>query len=86
MKNGTPIKDVIIPIGISIPFIKILDKSSHKTKTIPPKIDENGIEFICFSPIKILEIWGTINPINPIIPLKATVIEARIDEKNIISI
>ena len=68
MKKGAPIKDVIIPTGISTGGIRILARKSVNASSNPPIIIVAIIMDLKFFLNNILEIWGTIKPINPMGP------------------
>ncbi len=44
MKNGTPITDVMIPVGITVGAMMFMAMASAATKTTAPKIPEAGIK------------------------------------------
>ncbi len=78
---GAPIKDVTIPTGISEGEIIILEIVSETRRKIPPIKILPGMEYRWSEPSSNLEILGTINPTNEIIPAIETAEAARIDDK-----
>lgn len=73
MKNGAPIKAVMLPGGISDGGIITFDKMSPTVmKMIPPTI-ENGISFRLSAPAIVRTMCGTTKPIKPITPLQHTI-------------
>ena len=68
MKTGAPIKDVIIPTGISAGANRVLEIKSEINMKIEPSNIEHGIEYLLSEPIINFEILGIINPTKDIIP------------------
>ena len=83
-KKGPPIIDVIIPIGTSLGGKIVRAIVSHKIKNIAPTKIDNVKSFLCELPQKYLQICGTIKPIKPIEPVRATKIEIKIVDERII--
>ena len=73
-KNGDPKALVIRPTGNSAGVIIILHNMSEITIKIEPNKADPISTKLWLTPPKILTKWGTINPTNPIIPDKATLI------------
>ena len=76
-KNGPPIREVIIPIGISMGGNSPLAITSEAIKNVAPTRDESIISFLWSLPTKVLHICGTTSPINPIAPVIATRADVR---------
>ena len=68
------IKEIKIPIGISVAGNNVLHKLSAINKKIAPVIAQKGNKILCSVPINIRTICGTINPTKPIIPAEKTTI------------
>ena len=71
MKNGIPIIDVTIPIGISLAK-QLRHTLSTISKYKAPNKVEKSIILRLSCPTIILAIWGIIMPTQPIIPPTAT--------------
>ena len=80
---GAPINDVTIPTGISDGEIIILEIVSDIRRKMPPIKILPGMEYRWSEPSSSLEIFGTINPTNEIIPAIDTAEAARIEDNMI---
>ena len=77
MKKGIPIKEVTIPIGKPIGGYMILLMTSHIIKNTPPESITKIIFKAPFTPKSERIKWGMNKPMNPIGPVKATLIAVK---------
>ena len=80
---GAPINDVTIPTGISDGDIIILEIVSDIRKKMSPITRLPVMEYRWSEPSSSLEIFGTINPTNEIIPAIETAEAARMEDNMI---
>jgi hypothetical protein len=73
---NVPNNPVIADIGISA-AVNVLDIISANIEKIAPNKIVKGIVCFVFLPTKNLTICGTINPIQPITPAKATLVAVK---------
>ncbi len=72
IRNGTPIREVTIPIGTMIPGITNFDTFDAVAINRTPNMADIGAKYLWSSPTSIRAKWGDTNPINPIVPTKDT--------------
>ncbi len=82
INKGAPAKEVMTPTGSSDGLIALRAIRSLRATITPPPTIDTGRRLRCLGPTINLMIWGTINPTNPIIPKKATVIEVEIVQRS----
>ena len=68
IKNGTPMIEVMIPVGNSLGLTIILHNMSANNKIIALKIMLKGISFCDFGPTIFRAMWGAMSPRKFIVP------------------
>ena len=72
IKNGTPVRAVITPMGTASDGDSRRDIKSEATSRFAPAIALKGSNFLFSAPHSMRIIWGTTSPTKPITPLIAT--------------
>jgi hypothetical protein len=82
MKNGTPRREVMTPMGISWGANSVLAAVSHNNRKIAPVSAETGISLLWSGPVMKRTACGMMRPTKPIVPQKHTLIAVTNEATN----